>query len=545
MAWSRVGLGDSVFVFVWLRDIVGPPFTRMDALSLVLGTTAMSALDLVQTLNQLDHPRALVLGDLILDRYTRGDAERISQEAPVVVLRADESESRLGGAANVCAMLRGLDVTVTCVGVTGDDPMGVELRQLLSHDQVDCTAVVVDAGRPTTTKHRFVGRAGTRHPNQILRVDHESRQPVADEIEQQLAEAVAKQVADHDVLLISDYGKGVCTPGVVQAAIAAAQRSGVPVIVDPAKGVPYERYRGATVIKPNRIETGHYIGRSIDSAADAADAGKQLCEALQIPVAIITLDSDGMMLTTPDDDAVLFPTAARTVYDITGAGDMVLAMLGLGIGSQLDHETTIQLANVACGLEVEKPGVAIVTRDEIRAELLLHGKSEPNKVVSLSEAMAELQPQQQAGRRVVFTNGCFDLLHVGHITYLQEAASLGDLLVVGINSDASVRALKGPDRPVIHERDRAAMLAALACVDYVVVFDEATPHQLLRGLRPDVLVKGGTYTPDEVVGGEIVRAHGGRVCVTGVVNGISTTKIIASVANSSSAKRAPAHRRAG
>jgi len=505
----------------------------------------MSAIDLVQTLNQLDHPRALVLGDLILDRYTRGDAERISQEAPVVVLRADESEARLGGAANVCAMLRGLEVSVTCVGVTGDDTMGQELRQLLTDDQVDCQGVIADATRPTTTKHRFVGRAGTRHPNQILRVDHESRQPVTEGIERQLVEAVATQVAEHDVLLISDYGKGACTPTVIQAAIEAARQGGVPVIVDPAKGVPYERYQGATIIKPNRIETGHYVGHSIDSPADAAAAGKQLCESLQIPVAIITLDSDGMMLTTPDEDAVLFPTAARTVYDITGAGDMVLSMLGLGIGCQLDYDTTIQLANVACGLEVEKPGVAIVTRDEIRAELRSYSQSTPTKVVSLSEAVAEIQSQRQLGQRVVFTNGCFDLLHVGHITYLQEAASLGDLLVVGINSDASVRALKGPERPVIHEQDRAAMLAALACVDYVVVFDESTPHALLRGLRPDVLVKGGTYSPDEVVGGEIVRAYGGHVCVTGVVDGISTTKIIASVASASSDDRAHAHRRAG
>ncbi len=332
----------------------------------------MNATDLLSALDALGQPRILVLGDLILDRYTRGDAERISQEAPVVVLRADEHESRPGGAASVCAMLRGLRAGVTCIGVVGRDTGGEQLRGLLEDDGVACDKLVVDAHRPTTEKHRFVGRAGTRHPNQILRVDHESRLPVAAAVEAQLVQAIRECIDDHDVLLISDYGKGVCTPNVLRAACAAATEASVPVIVDPAKNASYDSYRGATMIKPNRVEAGNFVGRAIESAADAAEAGQQICQSLDLPTAIITLDRDGMMLTQPNEDAVLFPTAARTVYDITGAGDMVLAVLGLGAGSQLDVEATIQLANVACGLEVERPGVAIVTPEEIRAELSRH-----------------------------------------------------------------------------------------------------------------------------------------------------------------------------
>ncbi|HEV3138176.1 MAG TPA: D-glycero-beta-D-manno-heptose 1-phosphate adenylyltransferase [Pirellulales bacterium] len=497
----------------------------------------MSSNDLLHVLETLGRPRILVLGDLILDRYTWGNAERVSQEAPVIVLRADRREARLGGAANVANMLAGLEARVTCSGVVGNDAAGVELVQLLAHAGIDCDLVLEDANRPTSVKERFVGRASTRHPSQILRVDHENCDPLGAEMERQFIESIASRMPDHDALLISDYGKGVCTPRLLKAAIEAAHRSGVPVMVDPSRSCPLVDYRGATVIKPNRLEAELATGRKIAGAADALAAGRQLCQDLDAKMALITLDRDGMMLVQRDGTGETFPTRARAVYDITGAGDMVMAMVGLCLAGRVAAADAVRLGNVAAGLEVERAGVAVIYRDELRRELVsLGGGSQ--KIVTREQAGLLALEHRRHGQKIVFTNGCFDLLHVGHVTYLTEAAALGDVLVVGVNSDASVRKLKGDSRPVIGQSDRAAMLAALACVRYVVVFDDDTPHALLHAIQPDVLVKGGTYTTDEVVGHEIVEAYGGAVCVTGVVDGISTTNILASLSRATSGQPA-------
>jgi D-beta-D-heptose 7-phosphate kinase/D-beta-D-heptose 1-phosphate adenosyltransferase len=495
----------------------------------------MSSTDLVQLLEQIAQPRILVLGDLILDRYTWGNAERISQEAPVIVLRVDRREVRLGGAANVANLLAALEARVSCCGVVGNDDDGGQLRQLLLAAHVNCELVTHDDSRPTSVKERFIGRAGSRHPNQILRVDHENCDPLCDSLETRLAEQLAAQVPRHDAIVISDYGKGVCTPRVLEATIAAAHRAGVSVLVDPSRTCALENYRGATVIKPNRLEAELAIGRKIVKPADALAAGSRLCRDLDIRMALITLDRDGMLLVEADGQGEVFPTHARAVYDITGAGDMVMAMIGLCLAGGASPADAVRLANVAAGLEVERSGVAVVYRDEIRSELLLGRDSPARKIVTLEHAAALAAEYRRHGEKVVFTNGCFDLLHVGHVAYLSEAARLGDVLVVGVNSDASVRKLKGAGRPAIAESDRAAMLAALACVHHVVIFGDDTPHALLHAIRPDVLVKGGTYTTDEIVGHEIVEAYGGAVCVTGVVDGISTTNILASLARGESA----------
>ena len=492
----------------------------------------MSSNDLVHVLEGLGHPRILVLGDLILDRYTWGNAERVSQEAPVIVLCADRREARLGGAANVVNMLAGLEAEVACCGVVGTDAAGAELRRLLVDAGADCELVFKDPKRPTSVKERFVGRASTRHPSQILRVDHESRDPLCADLEQRLIDGVRAQMPRCDALLISDYGKGVCTPRLLEAAIAAARRAGVNVLVDPSRSCPLSHYRGATVIKPNRLETELATGRKIASAADALAAATQLCQDLDARMALVTLDRDGMILVDRDGKGEVFPTHARAVYDITGAGDMVMAMIGVCLASGATSADAARLGNVAAGLEVERAGVAVIFRDEIRAELLWGRGGPARKIVSRDQAALVAEEHRIRGERVVFTNGCFDLLHVGHVTYLAQAATLGDALVVGVNSDESVRKLKGPSRPVIGEADRAAMLAALACVRYVTIFDDDTPHALLEAIRPDVLVKGGTYTPEEVVGHEVVEAYGGEVRVTGVVEGISTTGILASLSRS-------------
>lgn len=490
----------------------------------------MSSNDLLHVLEGLGRPRILVLGDLLLDRYTWGNAERVSQEAPVIVLRADRRESRPGGAANVANMLAGLEAHVSCCGVVGSDAAGGELRELITASGASCELVLADASRPTSVKERFVGRASGRHPSQLLRVDLETCDPLCDALEQQFIDALAAEIPRHDALLISDYGKGFCTPRLLQSAIAAAHRAGVPAIVDPSHFGPLSRYRGVTVIKPNRLETEQATGLKITSTADALTAGRRLCHDLEAQMALVTLDRDGMMLVDRDGTGEVFPTHARAVYDITGAGDMVLAMVGVCLAAGVDAASAARLGNVAAGLEVERAGVAVIYRDEILAELLTGRDGAARKIVSHRQIAIAADEHRRRGEKVVFTNGCFDLLHAGHVRYLSEAAALGDVLVVGLNSDESVRKLKGPSRPVIGEKDRASLLAALACVQYVVVFDDDTPHGLLQAIRPDVLVKGGTYTPEEVVGREIVQAYGGEVRVAGLVEGISTTNILASMA---------------
>lgn len=489
--------------------------------------------ELLATLDSLGQPRVLVLGDLMIDRYTFGDAERISQEAPVLVLRSDRQETRLGGAASVCQLLRGLDAMVTCVGVVGGDSDGNELRQMLDAAGVDQHAVLDDLSRPTTTKQRYIGRAQNRHPHQILRVDREVRTPVSEEIEACLLKHIVEQLKYHRVLLISDYGKGVCSPSLLKNAIGAAWAAQVPVLVDPIKITDYSRYKGATLITPNRLETETATGIAVKEAKDALRAGAKLCRELGLKASIVTLDRDGMALVPPDGGGVVYPTRPRSVYDITGAGDMVLATLGVTVAAGAPLVEAVQLANVAGGLEVERVGVVPVTREEIRQDLSQHsqqGRSKGGKSVSLEQTVREIEALKKQGKKVVFTNGCFDLLHVGHITYLQQAAAMGEVLVIGLNSDHSVSRLKGPSRPILCQADRAAMLSALAVVDYVVVFDEDTPLSLIKQIKPDVLVKGGDYRAESIVGREFVQSYGGQVAVTGKVDGVSTTKILNDVA---------------
>lgn len=484
---------------------------------------------LLETLGRLGKPSLVVLGDLILDRYTWGQAARISPEAPVVVLRSDKQEERLGGAANVAHMLAALGAEVRSVGVVGSEAAGGRVRQLLAEVGIDTSAVLTDSTRPTSVKERFMGRAGSCHAHQMLRVDCESTQPLSAELESELRKRLTGHLQSASALLIADYAKGVCTPELLRWVIAEARRLGCPILVDPGQGRDLEYYRGATLMKPNRRETELATRQIIDSGQAAEQAGIALCRQYGFDLACITLDADGMMLCGPDGSAQRFPTQARAVYDITGAGDMVLAMLGFCVAQEVPLKHSVQLANIAAGLEVEQNGVVPISLDEIRQQLHASLLQNPPKQIDLVQAhqLAELYRQQQ--RRIVFTNGCFDLLHVGHVTYLQEAAAMGDVLIVGVNGDASVRRLKGPQRPVISENDRAAMLAALACVNHVIVFDTDTPHPLLHAIRPDVLVKGGTYRPDEVVGHEFVSSYGGQVAVTSMIDGVSTTRIVESM----------------
>lgn len=479
-----------------------------------------------EQLDDLKGKRVLVLGDLILDRYTWGSAERVSPEAPVLVLSADQHEVRLGGAGSVAGLLRGLGADVTLAGVVGDDAEGRVERRLLQDAGIHAELVPVDTSRPTTVKERFLGRVAQRHPHQLLRVDREVRDSVGTELESQLAAAVAERIADFQVLLVSDYAKGVCTPRLLTHTLAAARPRGISLIVDPARLSDYERYRGATMVVPNRTECELAVDRPIRTPTDALAAGRTLCSRWDIASAMIKLDADGIVvIDSLGQEARHVPTQRRAVCDVTGAGDMVLAVAGLCQAAGWTLRDTAKLANIAAGLEVERLGVAGVSWEEICAEL----PGGVSKVVTLDQLLPRIEAYRRQGQRIVFTNGCFDLLHVGHVAYLQEAARHGDVLVVAINSDRTVRTLKGPGRPVVPAGQRATLLAALAVVDHVLVFDEATPHRLLERIRPQILVKGGTYTPEQVVGREIVQQYGGKVCVTGKVEDVSTTRILASV----------------
>jgi D-beta-D-heptose 7-phosphate kinase/D-beta-D-heptose 1-phosphate adenosyltransferase len=479
--------------------------------------------DLDSILAKLAHPRLLVVGDLILDRYTWGDVARISPEAPVMVLRADREEVRPGGAASVAALLRTLDAVVSLGGVIGDDGSGRVLAKLLNDDRIDLAAVLTDPGRPTTTKERLMGRAEGRHPQQMLRVDREETHALAPDLERRLVAAVMPQLDQLAAVLISDYAKGVCTPSLLRSVIDTATECGVPVFIDPARITDYARYRGAALLTPNRVEASLATGRKIAAPEDALAAAAELRDRLHIPAVLLKLDRDGMLLAA-DGDPQFFPTEPRDVCDVAGAGDLVLAILALARVSGLGWPDAVPLANLAAGLEVQRLGVAPVRRADLAAAI---ARRRPTKLLTADALAALADGYRRQSKTLVFTNGCFDLLHIGHADYLHEAASLGDVLIVAVNSDASVRRLKGPGRPVIGEADRAAMLAALACVAHVVIFDADTPEELLCRLRPDVLVKGGTYRVDEVVGRDIVEAYGGRVCVTSQRPGVSTTAILA------------------
>jgi D-beta-D-heptose 7-phosphate kinase/D-beta-D-heptose 1-phosphate adenosyltransferase len=481
---------------------------------------------LLASLMQLGQPRVLVLGDYLLDRCTWGNAQRISPEAPVMVLAADRKECLPAGAGSVCRMLRSLGSEVVAIGLLGDDRAGREAHRLLSGGGVDAAGLLVEPDRCTPTVERFIGRAAQRHAHQILRVDGERTWPVDEAAERRSIAGLETALPDCDALAITDHGQGLCTPRLVRDAIDVASKQDCPVLIDPGETLDYSAYRGATLITPNRRQAQAASGVEISRGADALLAGSLLCERFGLEAVAIKLDRDGMALVTADGIEQLLPTQAKSVYDVTGARDMVLAMLALALGAGLGMPESARLANLAAGLKLQKQGAALIGRGELRDALSRQSATPQDKVVTLPQMALLAEEHRRQGRQVVFTNGCFDLLHVGHVTYLQQAATLGDVLIVAINSDSSVRSLKGPNRPICPQQARATLLAALDCVDHVLIFDEPTPHVLLRAIRPDVLVKGGTYSSEEVIGREVVLAYGGRVCVAGKVEGLSTTAIV-------------------
>ncbi|MGL4550745.1 MAG: D-glycero-beta-D-manno-heptose 1-phosphate adenylyltransferase [Gemmataceae bacterium] len=487
----------------------------------------MNDTELSDLVTRLGRPRVLVVGDAMLDRYVWGDAARISQEAPVILLQADRREERLGGASSVATMLAALGARTMLAAVVGPDADGGRIRKMVQELEIDDEALLVDPDRPSTVKERYIGRAQARHPQQMLRVDFEVRTPLGAAREAEMAGVLGRMIRRADIVLVSDYDKGVCTPGLLASVIAQARACGVRVIADPIRGGDYRKYHGCSAITPNRLEAGLAAGHVLNTLPQALEAGRALRERLDLEAAIVTLDRDGMALCHADGRQEVYPTRPRQVYDITGAGDMVMAVLGMALASGADYGPAIRLANVAGGLEVEKIGVATVTRDEMLHDIR-HGQAArgATKVLGRDELVREVARRRAVGQRVAFTNGCFDVLHAGHVQYLAEARAQADYLVVGLNADDSVRRLKGPERPHNPQDARAAVLAALESVDLVTVFEESTPLELIRAVLPDVLVKGADYTRERVVGADEVEANGGRVHLAVLKEGFSTTRTL-------------------
>ena len=470
--------------------------------------------------NKIHTIRCLVVGDLMLDEYLWGKAERISPEAPVQVVDVVREELRLGGAGNVANNLSELGVLVAVCSVVGDDENGRALLAAFNNKGIATDAIFSDAARRTSRKTRVVAAH-----QQIVRIDRESRMPLSEEIEQKVCDWISSKADSFNVILLSDYLKGVLTPKVISTAITAARKAGIPVLIDP-KGTDFARYNGATILTPNRKEAEAASGIAIGDTDSLVRAAGVIMERVGLEYLLITRSEEGMSLFSKAFDPVHIPTVAREVFDVSGAGDTVLATLAAGMAARLGIAEAARLANISAGIAVSKLGTSTVTPTEIINTVALVRGDSNSKIKNIDVLEVLIEAEKARGKQVVFTNGCFDLLHAGHVKYLQKARNLGDLLVLGLNSDASVRRLKGEKRPLIGEDERAHILAALDCIDYVVIFEEDTPLELISALKPHILAKGGDYTPERVVGKDLVEAYGGRVELVSFVDGKSTTNII-------------------
>ena len=493
---------------------------------------------LVEILEKLGRPRVLVVGDVILDRYVWGAVDRISPEAPIPVLAVTKEDTSLGGAASVVQDLVALGVRVTCAGVVGDDAAGATFRRLLRGAGVSDAGIISCPGRQTTTKTRVIA-----HKQQMLRVDREDTGALSAGVVAKVAAFVAGHLRTAQAVIISDYGKGLVTRPLVARIAAAAKRASVPVVADTAKQADFSKYRGVAAITPNRSESELATGMKIPTVDAARPAAAKLLRELECDAVLMTLDKDGIAVLDRRGRFTHVPTRPRTVFDVTGAGDMVISVVAAVVAAGGGWVDAARLANVAAGIEVQRIGCQPIPKDEILRAIRREHALASDKMKSPRELLSVLAEHRRRRERVVFTNGCFDLLHLGHAKYLEFARGLGDVLVVGLNSDRSVRRIKGPDRPVVGENERAQMLAALGDVSWVVLFDEDTPDALIRAVRPDVLVKGEDWRHKGVVGREFVESYGGEVILAPLVKGKSTTNIIERIRGQG--RDAPTHSKRG
>ncbi|MBM3548636.1 MAG: D-glycero-beta-D-manno-heptose-7-phosphate kinase [Alphaproteobacteria bacterium] len=483
--------------------------------------------DLAQRVADFARVRVLCVGDVMLDRYIYGTVDRISPEAPIPILAVTRETAMLGGAGNVVRNLAALKASSCFVSLIGEDPAGREVTQLIAAEPLVEPNLLPELDRVTTIKVRYV--AGSQ---QLLRADRETIKPARSTTEAELVLRASDDLKDCQAVVLSDYGKGVLSDDVIGRIIAAARAQGRPVVVDP-RGSDPTRYRGATIITPNRRELGELAGRRIGTPEQIRDAAYEVMRRGEIEAVLVTLSQDGMALFTAKSEEHHLRAEALEVYDVSGAGDTVVAVMACALAAGLPLNDAAHLASVAAGIVVGKIGTAVVHPEELVFALRAEDrKFSEAKAASLGQALERIAGWRRQGFRIGFTNGCFDLLHPGHVSLLNQARTRCDKLVVGLNADASVSRLKGPERPVQSEGNRAAVIGSLASVDLVVIFGEDTPLELIRAIKPDLLVKGADYTVDTVVGADLVQGYGGQVYLAELAEGHSTTDVIRRMAKS-------------
>ena len=460
-------------------------------------------------------PNILVIGDLMIDHYLWGSCDRISPEAPVQVVNVKKESSVLGGAGNVINNLVALGSGVEVISVVGDDNVANELKNLLEKIGVKANNLVVEENRKTSKKSRLMASN-----QQVLRYDSESVDNICEKSCKEILEILEKKIKNFDAIILSDYKKGVLTNELTQSIIKLANKNSIKVLADP-KGKDYSKYKGAYTLTPNKKEAMEATNIDITDEKSLVEALKSLKLCCDLEVSLITLSEQGIAIF--DEELTTSPTVAREVFDVTGAGDTVIASITFALSCGLDIKKAIYFANLAAGVVVGKLGSATANLDEIyEYESSLHKSSSSSHIKTFCEIEKLAKKFHKTGKKIVFTNGCFDILHVGHVKYLQEARSFGDVLILGLNADSSVRKLKGPSRPINNQEDRAYILASLESVDYVVIFEEETPYDLIKLIKPHVLVKGGDYEGKEVVGQDIAD----ELKLVQFVDGKSTTNTI-------------------
>jgi D-beta-D-heptose 7-phosphate kinase / D-beta-D-heptose 1-phosphate adenosyltransferase len=472
--------------------------------------------------------RILVVGEVVMDRYLWGTVERVSPEAPIPVLHLNRSEERLGNAAFVAASVRALGAEANLLSVIGADADGRAVCKMADDQGIGRDSLLEEPNRPTIVKERLLGAAQSarRGVQQMLRVDREDLTPLDPAAEAKLLARLDVELENADGVLVCDINKGLLTPRLLHEIIQAARSRNKPLVIDPRRCDDFSIYRGATALTPNRFETELATGMSMAEPSLWPVAARKLIDELGLSACLVTLDRDGMLLAQHDGTALHIETTPRDVYDVTGAGDVVLATFGLFLTAGLTAADAAALANVAASLEVAKQGAMVISRDELIMALEGSRHASSRKVLLLPELQAELLRHRHVGRTICLTNGCFDLLHAGHVKLLEFAHAQGDLLIVAINSDGSVRQIKGVGRPIYSAADRARILAALEAVDYVVTFDDPRAEDIVRSIRPDVLIKGEDWAGKTVDGGEFVRSYGGRVVLAQLMDGRATSRTI-------------------
>ena len=490
--------------------------------------TELTSNELINILSNSSSPNILLIGDFMLDKYVWGEVKRISQEAPIPVLNVTSEEIRPGGAGSVANNLAHLGAKVCCYGVIGKDDEGKRLLDKLNSIGVQTDGIVQALDRPTTVKVRMMGhlQSAGKGIQQLLRVDYEKVDDIEDDAQDEIIKKIKDGIQHVDIILISDMNKGVLSRRILETVIRLGKDNKVPVIVDPRLSNDYTIYKGATAITPNRFETKLATGIKITDVNSMKSAGKKLLGESFFEYVIITADKDGMFLYGNDGSSNLIPTVPKDVYDVSGAGDMVLSIFGFVVGCNNSFENAAMIANIAAGVEVGKIGAVPVSKSEILSELMGGANPLYTKIKVLDELEQILNKHRESNEKIVFTNGCFDILHIGHIEYLKFSKQQGDVLVIGLNTDRSVREQKGEQRPFVSEDERARLISALEDVNYVILFDELTPDKLIKSLRPDVLVKGEDWKEKGVVGREFVESYGGTVILAPFVKDASTTDIV-------------------